>query len=135
LDDFLCHSYHLLTDELYHVHDYEVIMESFERKERTAELLLLYGKMMTETVYRRMAYFYLEDYSIGEIAQNEGVSRNAVFESLRAGEKLLDEWEDKLGFYQKNNKINHMLDELSTADKERQKELIQAIKGEISYGI
>ena len=110
-------------------------MESFERKERTAELLLLYGKVMTETVYRRMAYFYLEDYSIGEIAQNEGVSRNAVFESLRAGEKLLDEWEDKLGFYQKNNKINHMLDELSTADKERQKELIQAIKGEISYGI
>ena len=110
-------------------------MESFERKERTAELLLLYGKMMTETVYRRMAYFYLEDYSIGEIAQNEEVSRSAVFESLRAGEKLLDEWEDKLGFYQKNNKINHMLDELSTADKERQKELIQAIKGEISYGI
>ena len=79
-------------------------MESFEKKERYGELLLIYGKMMTDTVYRRMALFYLEDYSITEISQNEEVSRNAVFESLHAGEKILDEWEEKLSLYEKNQR-------------------------------
>lgn len=107
-----------------------------EKKEKVSELLLLYGKLLTENISHRMEMFYLEDYSITEISQLENVSRNAVFESLSHGEKQLLRYEEKLSLQKKHAVLLEKLDELSKEkDEARREELIQYLKGEFGYGI
>ncbi len=107
-----------------------------EKKERVSQLLLIYGGLLTENIHHRMELFYLEDYSITEISQVENVSRNAIFESLSNGEKLLEKYEDCLCVYEKSRNMLTLLNQLSLEkDEEERKKLIQKLKGEIEYGI
>lgn len=110
--------------------------EEFERKERYGTLYLLYGKLLTEATQRRMHAFYLEDLSLGEIAQNEKVSRNAVFESLSLGEKDLDSFEERLGLYAQNQRLLALVSELEKSeDPLKKKEILAQMKGELDHGI
>lgn len=107
-----------------------------EKKKKFAELLLIYGKLLTKNIYHRLEMFYLDDYSITEISEIENVSRNAVFESLSHGEKQIQKYEEKLHLYQKNVNIYAKLDLLlNESDKEKKEKIIEEIKGELSYGI
>ncbi len=107
-----------------------------EKKEKISELLLLYGKLLTKNVSRRLEMFYLDDYSITEISELEKVSRNAVFESLSHGEKQLLRYEEKLSLKEKYAVLLKKLDELSKEkDETKREELIQDLKGEFGYGI
>ncbi len=107
-----------------------------QKKEKFAELLLIYGKLLTKNIYHRMEMFYLEDYSITEISELEKVSRNAIFESLSHGEKQLSKYENNLHIGKKNGKITVLLDELANQeDSKKRLEIIEEIKGELGYGI
>ena len=88
------------------------MVSELEKKNYIGSLLLIYGNMLSKTTYSRMVDFYLNDLSITEISGNENVSRNAVFESLRIGEKELIKYEDKLHLKEKYEKINSLLDEI-----------------------
>lgn len=107
-----------------------------EKKEYISSLFLIYGSLLSKTMKKRMEDFYLDDLSISEIAQNENVSRNAIFESLKSGEKILLEYEDKLGMYKKymsiSQKIEKLLEEENDSGK---KEILKSIRGELDYGI
>ena len=106
------------------------------KKEKYAYLLLIYGKILTKTVYSRMESFYLDDYSITEIAQNYNVSRNAVFESIEHGSKKLDDLEKKLGLYEKNKRLSSLLEQFKAEnDSKKKDEIIKTIEGELNYGI
>ena len=107
-----------------------------QKKEKFAQLLLLYGKLLTENIYHRMEMFYLDDYSITEISQLEEVSRNAIFESLSHGEKQLSKYEKTLQLGKRNQKINALLDQLSKEENSTMRQtIIDEIKGELGYGI
>lgn len=107
-----------------------------EKKEKVGQWLLLYGKLLTKNICHRMEMFYLEDYSITEISQLEKVSRNAVFESLSHGEKQLSKYESILKLDQKNERVSSLLEKIiETDDQEEKEKLVQAIKGELGYGI
>lgn len=107
-----------------------------EKKAYYADLLLFYGDLLTENVKRRMTSFYLDDYSISEIAENEKVSRNAVFEALHSGEKSLDKYEEALHLREKSLTASSLLEEIKAEDdKAKRDALIERLKGEISYGI
>ncbi len=54
-----------------------------EERVRVANLLDIYGMLLTEKQRRILARYMLEDYSLGEIAEEEGISRQAVHESPR----------------------------------------------------
>ncbi len=58
---------------------------------------------------------YDEDLSLGEIAENEGVSRQAVLDAVRKGEKALMDFEEKLHLCERDKIIIEHLDELSIA--------------------
>ncbi len=64
-------------------------------------LLELYGKALTDKQYNMAEQYYHFDYSLAEIAENEGVSRQAVYASLHQTKHTLYGLEQKLGFYQK----------------------------------
>lgn len=68
---------------------------------RKALLFDFYGPLLTEK--QRVIYDYAvgEDMSLGEIAEETGVSRQAVHDMVRRTGKLLEEYERKLGLAEK----------------------------------
>ena len=107
--------------------------EMFERKDYYCSLLSFYGSLLPKMTYQRMSQFYLDDLSITEIAQNQNVSRNAVFESIQIGEKRL---EKLLGLrIKKSEEIEFVNDILAADTVQKKDELLNKWKGELENGI
>lgn len=64
-----------------------------------------YQNLLTEKQRLYFEEYYFNNLSLGEIAENYNVSRNAVFNQLKIAEKRLNEYENILQLYQKKNKI------------------------------
>ena len=72
--------------------------------EKTNKINLLfdfYGPLLTDKQEKAIRLYYIEDYSLGEIADNLNISRQGVFDSLKRGEEALNRYEKKLGLYKK----------------------------------
>ncbi|MDP3486329.1 MAG: YlxM family DNA-binding protein [Bacillota bacterium] len=69
-------------------------MEQFVR----ANLLLdFYGQLLTERQLNACRLYYEENFSLGEIALELGISRQAVHDSIRRATSGLEGYEQKLG--------------------------------------
>lgn len=86
-------------------------MDRFE----ISTLRCYYGSLLTKRQNGFLHMHYDEDLSLGEIAENEGVSRQAVLDAVRKGEKALIDFEEKLHLLERDGKIVKLLDELSVA--------------------
>jgi predicted DNA-binding protein YlxM (UPF0122 family) len=64
-------------------------------------LLDFYKVLLTEKQKFALEMYYQEDLSLVEIAQNLDVSRQAIYDLLKRGETLLEEYEEKLKLYEK----------------------------------
>lgn len=60
-------------------------------------LLDFYGDMLTEKQRNMVDYYYNDDLSLSEIAENEGISRQGVRDSIKRAEAQMLEMEDRLG--------------------------------------
>lgn len=60
-----------------------------------------YGKLLSEGQQDIMSSYLSFDLTVSEIAENLGVSRQAVMDSVRKAEKKLLKYEEKLGFVKK----------------------------------
>ena len=69
-----------------------------DKKVEVSMLLQIYGKLLTEKQYRVIDYYYNEDLSLSEIAENEEITRQGVRDIIKKGEKKLFEYEEKLLF-------------------------------------
>jgi len=58
-------------------------------------LLDFYKILLTEKQKFALEMYYQEDLSLVEIAQNLDVSRQAIYDLLKRGENILEEYEDK----------------------------------------
>jgi predicted DNA-binding protein YlxM (UPF0122 family) len=67
-----------------------------ERLVRTGMLYDYYGGLLTERQRQVMELFTQENWSLGEIAAETGVSRQAVHDLLQRSERLMEEYEAKL---------------------------------------
>lgn len=68
--------------------------------DKAGRMLLLYdfyGKLLTTKQQQVMHFYYEEDFSLGEIAQELQISRQAVHDTLRRSEHALEKYEKKLG--------------------------------------
>lgn len=77
-----------------------------------------------------MAMYYLDDWSLGEIAENYHVSRQAVYDNIKRTEALLEDYEDKLNLharYEQRQKYISRLKE-SIQKKESPDRLIQIVE-------
>ena len=75
-----------------------------------AVLLDYYGELLTEKQRDFISLYYDEDLSLAEIAENEGITRQGVRDSIKRAETLLFEMEEKLGFAKRFEKINENAD-------------------------
>ena len=81
-----------------------------EKNLRYSALLSLYGALLTDKQLDTMEYYYDDDLSLGEIAENTGISRQGVRDFIKRSEELLDSFEEKLGLYAKMSLINEIED-------------------------
>ena len=59
-----------------------------------------YQSLLTEKQRNYLELFYLQDYSLSEIADTFDVSRQAVYDNIRRTGDLVEDYEMKLGLYQ-----------------------------------
>ncbi len=73
------------------------MLDRARRRQRQLRLLDLYGRLLTDHQRRILHLVWELDWSYGEIAQREGVSRTAVYDVVRRTMSNLDDYEHKLG--------------------------------------
>lgn len=64
-------------------------------------LLDVYAPVLTEKQREVIELYYYEDLSLAEIAENSGITRQGVRDSIKRGEAVIADLEDKLGFAKK----------------------------------
>ncbi|PLT30090.1 putative DNA-binding protein [Peribacillus deserti] len=72
-----------------------------EKTTRMNYLYDFYYSLLTEKQQSYMSLYYLDDYSLGEIAEKYEVSRQAVYDNIKRTEAMLEEYEAKLLLFQK----------------------------------
>ncbi len=114
-------------------------METFQRKEvvvmennvKISILNELYGKLLTKKQSEIIDDYYNMDLSLSEIAENNNITRQAVRDILKKGEKKLFEYEEKLQFMKRTlsqeKKIEKVLFELTKIQKNDSDKQIAAI--------
>ncbi len=60
-----------------------------------------YGSFLTEKQARIFDLYYNDDYSLAEIAQEAGISRQGVLDTLKRAQTKLKDMEEKLGLVKK----------------------------------
>ena len=60
-------------------------------------LLDFYGEMLTKKQHDFLVYYYDEDLSLSEIAENEGITRQGVRDAIKRAENQLFDMENRLG--------------------------------------
>lgn len=88
--------------------------------EKNVEISMLaqyYGELLTNQQLQFIEDYYNNDLSLSEIGQNHNITRQAVRDVIKKGEKKLFEYEEKLQFMKKmssqDKKIEKVLSELS----------------------
>ncbi len=72
-----------------------------------------YQALLTDKQRSYMELYYLDDHSLGEIAESYGVSRQAVYDNIRRTEAMLEEYEEKLCLLEKFQQRTQMLSQLT----------------------
>ncbi|EMJ5007093.1 putative DNA-binding protein [Staphylococcus aureus] len=71
-----------------------------------------YQSLLTNKQRNYLELFYLEDYSLSEIADTFNVSRQAVYDNIRRTGDLVEDYEKKLELYQKFEQRRETYDEM-----------------------
>lgn len=79
-----------------------------------------------------MQLYYLDDLSLGEIAEQYGVSRQAVYDNVKRTEAMLEDYEKKLNLFEKHEgrlEIVELLEEMvPTENSNRFMKLLHTLK-------
>ncbi len=89
---------------------------------RDIQLFDLYGPLLTDTQREICENYYMYDLSLSEIAEEKGISKQAVSDALRTSRELLGSYEEKLHFNEQNRndspEVSRMLTDVTRALEE-----------------
>jgi predicted DNA-binding protein YlxM (UPF0122 family) len=88
------------------------VSSMLEKMNQVNELYDIYKVLLTDKQRAYIELYYHEDLSLSEIADEMGVSRNAVHDNIRRTEKLLADYEEKLRIYEKDRKRSAICDKI-----------------------
>ena len=88
-----------------------------EEKLTQAYLFDFYGEMLNEHQRRIYEDFVFNDLSLGEIAGEEGISRQGVADMVKRCDKKLRDYEDKLHLVEKFTKIKGLLHDMKETEQ------------------
>ena len=106
-----------------------------EEKVKISMLCEFYGKLLTEKQYEFINDYYNNDLSLSEIAENNNITRQAVRDIIKKGEKKLFEYEEKLLFMKKTinqeKLVQHILVNLNKIQKDSSDKKVTNILEEV----
>ena len=83
-------------------------------------LLDYYGELLTEKQKTCFDLYYNQDLSLGEIAEEAGISRQGVHDSLARAEATLLDFEQKLGCVARENRLQALMQTIEDTAKQLQ---------------
>ncbi len=72
-------------------------------------LLDYYGRLLTDKQFDMLNHYYNEDLSLSEIAENEGISRQGVYDAVKRAEEQLVSFEEKIGYFKASVKFEEVI--------------------------
>lgn len=112
-------------------------VKMFEKDMKISFLLDFYGEILSERRRTVLEYYYNDDLSLSEIAQDIGISRQGVRDLIKKAEEELHFYEEKLGLAERFRNTQRCAERLlsllenSGADSELQrvvKELAETVR-------
>jgi len=79
---------------------------------RRSMLFDFYGELLTEKQREYYDLHFNEDLSLGEIAEQSGISRQGVWDIIRRADKILTETEEKTGLVRRFQQLRVQVDEI-----------------------
>ena len=95
-----------------------------KEREYILDLYETYNKLLTDKEKTYFEYYYFEDYSLQEIADNNEVSKAYVGKYINGIENKLKKFESALNLLDKNKKIKEIIIDLDSETKEKIEELL-----------
>lgn len=105
----------------------EVTKMSLVKTTRINFLFDFYQSLLTDKQRTYMNLYYLEDLSLGEIADEYNVSRQAVYDNVRRTEAMLEDYEQKLRLFSKFQKRLEVMEEIEQMLEHEPKQ-VEALK-------
>jgi Uncharacterized protein conserved in bacteria len=102
--------------------------------DETTRVNLLYNfyhSLLTKKQSRYLDLYYVEDFSLSEIAEQLDVSRQAVLDNLHRSVNLLESYEKELGLIEKTQEIDDIsekLDQFVQTKYANDKELLDLVR-------
>lgn len=79
-------------------------LDALTKTNRINLLFDFYGPLLTEKQRTYLSYYFHDDWTLGEIAEQFAVSRQAVYEHIKRAEEALEGYESKLKLLQKHER-------------------------------
>ena len=101
--------------------------------DKNIELVMLYeiyGKLLTEKQQAIFEEYYLYNLSLREIAENKKISYQAVRDSIKSSEAMLNSFENTVGMKSMVEKVEKALEFIEQEDniQDKKDELIKILK-------
>ena len=85
----------------------------FQKDMRISLLLDFYGDILSDRRRELITLYYDEDFSLSEIAEHTGISRQGVRDSIKKSEQELLHWEEKLALASRFERLQGQIGEIS----------------------
>ena len=106
--------------------------EIFEQRMRLSKLFAMYGGLLTEKQFQCLSFYFDDDLSLSEIADEMDVSRQAVYDLLKRVEQTLEKYESKLGLLAKKEeqelKLQGVIETLKSSRFSAKKEVVAILE-------
>lgn len=102
--------------------------EIIVRREEVIELFDSYGELLTKTQQDLFKEYYLYDLSLSEIAEDRGISRSAVNDTLKKAIAKLEELESKVKLIKIKKSLQKRIEKLEKANKDEKEEALDSLK-------
>ena len=77
-----------------------------------------YGELLTEHQKKVYQAVVFEDYSVSEVAHDEGISRQGVHDMMKRCDRMLEEYEEKLHLVERFLRIRGKIGEIRALTEE-----------------
>ncbi len=103
-------------------------MDKLAKSMELIELFDFYGELLTQRQKDYFIDYYFNDYSLHEISENYGVSRNAVYDQIKKTVQKLYDYEKKLELKKQSNKRKKLLEMLKKHIRSEGYEVLQELE-------
>lgn len=97
--------------------------EELKKKEQVILLMDCYRELLTDKQKQYLTLYYEEDLSLSEIAEDLGVSKNAVFDNIKRSVMSLEKYESKLNILENHRKRLNLINKIEEEKNKKHEDI------------